>query len=1015
MPTLLKSRLYWAIAVPVALVGLYALLGFKAVPGYLREQAIGFARDNYGRELTIGEVAIHPFKLQVEIREFALPDADGQTMLGFDRLFVDLEAASLWNRAFTFREVTIEAPLLRAVLRPDGALNLADLALPEDPEQADEPLPSLWIHQLRVEHGNVEFNNQLRTRPVTRFFRDVGFGLEDFRTTPEGGKFHLSARSPDEETFDWKGRFALAPVITSEGEFRFGALQATGIGEFLGDDLPFGLTRGLVNLAGTYRLALGEQTELDLRLPSIELSDLALRARGVEADWITIPTLLVTGTRVTLPTQTVSVDKVAFDALAAQVWLAADGAINLQQLFAPASAAPESNVSDTDWTLTAGAIDFMSATIAFEDRSAEPARKFDLAPVNLRLSNASLDLAQPLPVKLDAMINDHARFEATGTLTPEPLAADFDIRLDKARMQILQPYVLPLADLTITGGELDVVGKLTLAPPDGDGPELAFAGGATIARFSSVDNALGEDLVKFERVQLQKIDYTMAPDALGIERVLLHQPYARVIVSQEQVVNLAAVLDPEGAREALAERRVQAATKAARSPAERKQLERERKATERAAAKARKAGKATAPPASTKAAVAPEAFPIRIRELRIDDGRMNFSDYFVEPDFSAEVRSLGGTISGISSAADARARVQLEGKLDEFSPVAIEGELQPFDFERSTDLRMVFENISLPVFNPYSGPVAGYNIAKGKLTTRLHYRIEDRQLDARHGIRIDQLEWGEASATQGEATLPVKLATSLLKDRNGVIELDVPVGGTLDDPTFRVGPIIWQIIKNIIVKAVTAPFALLGSLFAGAEEAQFVDFAPGEATLDPATAERLDALARSLAERPELKLDVPVGVVADFDRPALLERAYQAALAGAVAARRPKDGKDAEPAPTFEHLEPKERIEVLTTLVRQQTGAEPVLPEPPEPPEGTSRDDARTLRRAATLEYLEQAARAGVVVSESELLRLGEERAQAVEQALLSGGVLQPTRVFMVRDGTVSALEGKVRLELGLE
>jgi hypothetical protein len=359
--------------------------------------------------------------------------------------------------------------------------------------------------------------------------------------------------------------------------------------------------------------------------------------------------------------------------------------------------------------------------------------------------------------------------------------------------------------------------------------------------------------------------------------------------------------------------------------------------------------------------------------------------------------------------------VQLAGKLGEFSPVSIEGELQPFDFERHTDVRMAFENISLPIFNPYSGPIAGYNIAKGKLTTRLHYRIDERQLDAQHAIRIDQLEWGEASATQGEATLPVKLATSLLKDRNGVIELDVPVGGTLDDPTFRVGPIVWQIIKNIIVKAVTAPFALLGSLFAGAEEAQFVDFAPGDAALDPATAERLDALAKSLAERPQLKLDVPIGAVAELDRPALEERAYEAALAAAVATSKSRDAGSAEPAPAFESLEPKRRIDALTALVRQQTGNEPVLPEPPEPPEGTSREDAKALRQAATLEYLERTARAGVVVQESELAKLGEERAQAVERALLGGGVLEPTRVFKVREGKVSAQDGKVRFELGLQ
>jgi len=311
-----------------------------------------------------------------------------------------------------------------------------------------------------------------------------------------------------------------------------------------------------------------------------------------------------------------------------------------------------------------------------------------------------------------------------------------------------------------------------------------------------------------------------------------------------------------------------------------------------------------------------------------------------------------------------------------------------------------FENISLPIFNPYSGPVAGYNIAKGKLTTVLHYRIENRQLDAQHNIRIDQLEWGEATESQGEATLPVKFATSLLKDRDGVINLDVPVGGTLDDPTFRIGPIVWQVIKNIIVKAVTAPFALLGSLFEGAEEAQFVDFEPGEAILDPTTAGRLAALAKSLAEKPQLKLDVPIGIVAELDRPALAEQAFQAAVGT---------------TPPFETLEPKQRIEVLSALVRKQTGAEPAIPEPPPPPDGTSRAEAKALRQNAAIEFLTNAARAGVVVPDAELARLAEERAAAIERALLAEGVLEPTRVFKVREGKVGTEAGRIRFELGLQ
>jgi len=1012
---LLKSKLFWAAAIAVALVGLYALLGFKVAPSIVRDQAQAFVREHYQRELAIGAVAIHPFKLQAEVRDLALPDADGRPMLGFQRLFVDFEIASLWNRAFTFRDVTIEAPLIRAVVRPDGSLNLADLALPE--EEPEEPTPSVWVQHLAVERGAIEFADESRPTPLARSFHAVGFALEDFRTTPEGGDFSFNARSPQDETFEWKGRFALEPLISSQGEFRIGALHAPGLLDFLGDARPFTLTRGTIDLNGTYRVSLGDEIELGVDLPSIALKDLSLRARNADSDWVRIPSLVVSGTSLALPAQTVGVQKVTLDGLEADAWMSADGSINLEQLFATeASAEPQvaapPTAPATPWTITVDGVELTNAAVAFEDRTLTPASTFDLAPVNLRVSDVSLDMSRPLPVQLDAVINGHARFDASGTLTPEPLAAELDVKLAKARMQILQPYVLPVADLTITGGELDVAGKATLAPPGGGAPELAFAGDVAIDSFRSVDNALKQDLVSFKRLELSKLRYAMGPDSLTIDRVLVRQPYARVIVSPEQVINIAAVLDPAGTAEALAQRRAEAAAEAARSPAERRRLGKERAAAEKAAPKARKDG--TAPPPVQEPAPA-DTFPIRIREIRVDGGRMNFSDFFVKPNFSADVQQLSGTITGASSAFDSRAQVSLTGKLDEFSPVSIQGELQPFAFDRYTDLGLKFENISLPIFNPYSTPLAGYNIAKGKLTTDLHYTILDRKLDAQHKIRIDQLEWGEATATQGEATLPVKFATSLLKDKDGVINLDVPVGGTLDDPSFRIGPIIWQVIKNIIVKAVTAPFSLLGSLFAGAEDAQYIDFAPGEATLDAGTAERLGALAKSLAEKPELKLDVPIGAVAELDQPALKDRAYRAALDGAVAAHFAKKVKQGEPAPSYAALEADKKIDVLTELVKQQAGTAPQVPEAPEPPEGTPRAEAKAQRQAAAVEYLETAARSGVTVPETELAKLAEERAAAIERALLGGGALDPTRVFKVREGKVSANDGKVRFELGLQ
>jgi len=497
----------------------------------------------------------------------------------------------------------------------------------------------------------------------------------------------------------------------------------------------------------------------------------------------------------------------------------------------------------------------------------------------------------------------------------------------------------------------------------------------------------------------------MQPDSLSIDRATLHKPYARVSISPDQVLNVAAVFDPEGTAAALAEREAKAAEEA---PAESAPKERKPR-------RARKKEPKEAPAPPPREVLVEAGWPIRIREVRIGSGQMNFSDQFIQPNFAADIKDLEGTLAGLSTDPNSSAKVDLKGEVGEFSPVTIAGEIQLFAFDRHTDIGMKFENIPLPVFNPYSGRFAGYNIAKGSLTTDLQYLIEDRELDAKHHIRIDQLEWGEATESKEAVPLPIKLATSLLKDVDGVIDLDVPVKGTLDDPKFRIGPIVWQIIKNILVKAVTAPFRLLGSLFKGDEEAQLVQFTPGDAALDPAAAEQMNALAKGLAQKPEIKLDVPIGIVEELDRPAMVERTLAAEIDAATrTVLRIKPDDEAAP-PALATLEPRKQIEVLTTVVESLTGTAPQVAPPPEPAEGTSRKEARAMQQAASLESLEEQARTAVQVDPLALQRLGQQRGEAIQTALLAGGELQPDRVFLARNDKVTAQDGKVRFELGIK
>jgi hypothetical protein len=1034
MHALMRSKITWTIAALALLLGSYAALGFYAAPLLVRSQAIEYVKETHGRELTLGDVHIHPFKLHAELRDLSLPDADGSPMVAFRRLFVDFEAlSSLWERAFVFREIALDGPRVRTVIRPDGSLNLADLSAAQDQDEGqDDAPPAVWVQSLTLTGGAIDLFNQLRRRPVERHLAPVTFTLRDFRTTAEGGRFGFAARSRQDEEFEWKGVFALTPRIVSNGEFAIRHLRAPGVAEFLGDDLPFLVPTGSIDLAGTYTLDVGERLALGVSLPTIRATDLTVRARGEDQDWIRIPSIVVSNTTSAVPALATAMGDVVIDGLEARLWRDADGALNLQRLFettpvagtAPAAsagplppepsstpvAAPGRGTSAREPTLDLGRLHLRHARIDFEDRGVQPAVRVALAPLEFTTREVSLDLSRPLPVDLDATINGRARLAASGTFVPETSALDIGVELAGLSVKDLQPYAAGSTDLSIERGRLDARGRFSLSPPGGAKPELGFEGDVAVVGFRSKDNALEQDFLDFERVELSKLRFTMAPDALNIDRVRVVRPFARVIVSSDQVINVAAVFDPAGTAAALATRKAEAAAKASQTV--RKKSRAELRAEKRAAAEGAKARDEAAPPAPD---LRETGMPIRIREVEVVGGTMDFADYSVQPNFAAAIQALQGKVTGLSSDPRSRATVALAGNVGEFSPVRIEGTTQPFAFDRYTDLGFKFENISLPVFNPYSGKFAGYSIAKGKLTTDLHYTIEARQLEAQHRIRIDQLEWGEATAARGEATLPVKFATSLLKDADGVITLDVPVSGTLDDPTFRIGPIVWQIIKNVLSKAVTAPFRALGALFKGAEEAQFVEFAAGQAALDPVAAERLGALGRSLASKPDLRLDVPIGIDATVDGAALAQARYAQALAGATTAvlgGRRRGDDPPPPPPAFDTLEPERQREVLERLYRDLSGAEPQLPEPPALPDDLSRQERRAQELQASLGWLEAESRKRALPLPGELERLGQQRGEAIEAALLADTGMAAERVFLTRTGKVTAELSRVRFEL---
>src|SRR3984885_5599611 len=599
--------------------------------------------------------------------------------------------------------------------------------------------------------------------------------------------------------------------------------------------------------------------------------------------------------------------------------------------------------------------------------------------------------------------------------------------LEKYYLRPPQPYLAQQTDLTLYRGWLASQLRLAYAAsPQKGQPQLKLTGAIQLPDLATRDNPTSTDLVTWKALQVVGLRYQLGPNALDIDQVLALGAYGRVIIGANGSLNVSEVLHPAG-------------FVPPPSPAD---------STSKKSGKAPKAAKAAKAAPPQPAASAPPAasvgMPIHIKRVDIRDGAADFSDHSVEPNFSAAMLGLHGSVVGLSSDRASRAQVMLDGNVDQYAPVSIKGQLNAFAPTSYTDIALSFHNMELTTFNPYSGKFAGYSIAQGKLSTDLHYHIENRKLEASHHVVIDQLEFGAATESKQAVPLPVKLAAALLKDRNGVISLDLPVSGSIDDPTFKIGPIVWKLVVGLITKIVTAPFALLGSLFGGGPQLSYIDFPAGSAVLADSEAQKLPKLAKALVERPQLKLDIPLHTISATDDQALEKAALEQALAtagaegGKHAAKR--DNSAGAQAPS---------LKALAALYRQKFQADPVYPAELGAAAGSSAgatagagaDATEGSAPPDTAPQSQGAARAGAAKSggagqdadaarvawlEQELLlqfkptgdqrqALGRARAEAAQAALLANQELPPERVFLTERESGGGPDGQVRMEMKLQ
>jgi hypothetical protein len=935
------------------LILVYAVLGFLVAPAVLKAKLPAALSRLLGRPVSVARVRVNPFALSLTLDGFSVKERDGADFLGWDRLYVRLDGSSLWTRAVSFAAIELVRPYGSVVVERGGQLNFADIAARlGQPKAGPEPSGKggiLRIGHLSVQGARLAFLDRSLARPFATTLGPVSLDLTGFSTGRDSrNPYDCTGRTEAGETFRWTGAFGLEP-LASRGTFAIGDLRLAKYQPYYQDRLALRVADGLASAQAGYAFQWSAGTHvMQLLDGSLDLVRLQLVRPGAAAPEVVLPQVQARGIQADLVARSVTLGSLDLQGGKVSVTRAADGSLSLANLLTPA---PGPVPPAAPLRLSLKALRLQGCQVAFRDLV--PVRPVQLLAqdIDLSLRDLTLDPACRAGLKLAMKLNGRGTFTAEGTVSPLRPAADLTLKLQGLDLPPLDPYLAPAMDVRVNRGTLGLEGRLSGVFANGPAAFAAFKGDLRLDRFEAADGARREPFLGYRSLALAGLDLRTNPDRLAIRSVDLVGPDPRLEVAQDGSTNVGRAL------------------KLGQAPV----------------ARPLAALGAALPPSPARE----EPVRLSIGRTRITEGRLSFVDRSLEPNAALLITNLAGSATSLSTEPDTQSALDFQGLAGGIAPLRIQGRAVPLRKDQDTDVTVTIQSSALSDFNPYAIKYLGYAIHKGQLDLDAHVQIKERKLQALFKTRMDQFYLGDKTPGPDAVHLPVKLCLAILRDRRGVIDLDLPVDGSLDDPDLHYGRIIWKAVLNVMGKVVASPFTLLAHLGGGQDhDLSFVGFAPGSAEPDALAATKAQALAKALAERPELGLELEGTADPVADAGALKHQALEQELLALQAASGAAQAA----------LVPDQRAQWLQAAFRKAFPAVPgaAAVQPPPPAE------------------MEQQLLGTFTVSADELRELAARRARALVKLMLDDQV-DRARLFEVTGGEHAAKEGGSRVYFGLK
>ena len=933
----------------VAVLAVIFIAAYFALPPFLKYFLVKTLSENLHREVALKQITINPLRLTVTIDSFQVKEPGAADIfIGFDRLFLNIDSLSLFRRSLILKEIRLTNPVIRVTRRDDGSYNFSDL-IPQKDEAAEKKSQPLQfsLNNIYIENGSVDFwDGPKKTAHKVReinvsvpFISNMAYYADEYvapylSANINGGLYTFQGKTKPfadsrESAFDIDIKDINIPYYLSYVPFK----------------MNFKMLSGLLSTKTSVSFIQHRDKKPSITIKGdTTLKDLAVDEQGKQR-LLRIPMLQVSAASLEPFTSVYHFSKIALSGPELIIRRNKSGKLNLLSLIPPQKKVKKKD--ETPMILKIDDLGIEDGGIQFFDALPSREGRFVISGLSLKGSHISTERNTKGNVSLSLRLDKTGVITVAGPVGIDPLSANFAINVKSVNLLGLQPYVDDKLKVSITDGKVSTSGNLSLQAMDKDNLKTGFAGNILVANFATVDKVNGDGLVKWKSLFFKNVQAGYNPLYLRVSDISLTDFYARLIVLPDGTINLQHLVEEQAAQKL----------------------------------------KTTVPGKKTTERADKPLKEIQIGALSLQGGTINFQDRYIKPNYAAKLVEISGRVSGISSMASKTADVDMCGKLDYSAPLEITGRVHPFPDNLFVDLKAGFKDMDLSPLSPYSGKYAGYSIRKGKLSFDLQYLIVEKKLDSKNKIFLNQFIFGDRVESPQATKLPVKLAVALLKDRKGDIDLDVPVTGSLNDPQFSVWRIVVKVIGNLIEKAATAPFAILGSLFGHGEELSYVEFDDGSSSIGGASLKKVGTLIKALHERPGLRLDIEGHVDIEKDKEGLKRNQLSAKLKAQKLKELIRHGQKAVSVDEVQ-IKDDEYKRYLTLAY----GAEK-FPKP---------RTALGMEKGLSVPEMEKLMITQLTVSDSDLRLLASQRAIQIKSLLLKDGTISVDRIFVVEPKTLA-------------